>query len=184
MKKILFLGLLLLINNLNAQKIEEPEFVGEVLLLTSSSTAQPLEKHISQSRQVASTGLIMTGIGKYRTQLQIDGCCSNTKINKSDDIKFIIRAVDNNTDPLSIIKIFKFEQKKKYRRAEVASISAFGSAKSNNLEYIPFVGKRYGKNSYIITISTKEVGEYGITISNPNALDEKATVVSSFSIVQ
>lgn len=82
------------------------------------------------------------------------------------------------------LKFFKFEQKKKYRRAEVASVSAFGSAKSNNLEYVPFVGKKYGKNSYIITISTKEVGEYGITISNPNALDEKTTVVSSFSIIQ
>ncbi len=40
-----------------------------------------------------------------------------------------------------------------------------------------------GKSSYIITPTvTLEPGEYGITVSNPNAVDEKQTVVSAFAV--
>ena len=46
-----------------------------------------------------------------------------------------------------------------------------------------FSAKRYGKSSYIITPTvTLEPGEYGITVSNPNAVDEKQTVVSAFAV--
>ncbi len=167
----------------NAQDIQEPEFVGEVLLVRGDKSTELLEKSTSQVREVASTGLMMTGIGKVRSQIQIDGCCAETKIKKNENVEFIIKNIDNNTDPMSIIRIFKFEPKKKVRRAEMASVSNFGSAKSNNLAYVGFKGKKYGTSSYIITLNKKEAGEYGITISNPNAVDEKATIVSSFAIV-
>ena len=82
-----------------------------------------------------------------------------------------------------IIKIFKFESKSKYRRAEVASTNTFGTTKTNNLNYVSFSAKRYGKSSYIITpLVALEPGEYGITVSNPNAVDEKQTVVSAFAV--
>ena len=87
-----------------------------------------------------------------------------------------------STTSLSIIKIFKFEQKKKYRRAELSSISSLGSSKSNNLDYIPFTGKKFATSSYVLKINNLEPGEYGITILNPNALDQKQTVVASFSV--
>ena len=71
----------------------------------------------------------------------------------------------------------------KYRRAEVASTNTFGTTKTNNLNYVSFSAKRYGKSSYIITPTvTLEPGEYGITVSNPNAVDEKQTVVSAFAV--
>jgi hypothetical protein len=168
--------------NISAQEIQEPEFVGETILVRQDNTTSPLEKHLTQNRTVASTGLILTGIGKVRTQIQIDGCCSNTIVDKNSEVKLIVRNVDNHTDPLSIIKIFKFEQKKKYRRAEVSSISSLGSVKDNNLEYVPFTGKKFGTYSYIIKINNLEPGEYGITILNPNALDQKQTVVSTFTV--
>lgn len=169
---------------LSAQTIEEPEFIGETLLVKSDNSTTPLEKQLTQNRTVASTGLILSGIGKVRQQIQIEGCCANVKIGKNDDVKFIIRSVDNNTDPLSIIRVFKLEQKKKYRRAEIGSISSLGSSKSNNLEYVTFTGKKYGTSSYIIKLNNLEPGEYGITISNPNALDEKQTVVSTFAVIE
>lgn len=168
--------------NLYAQQIPEPEFVGETILVKSDNTSTPLEKHLTQNRTVASTGLILTGIGKVRTQIQIDGCCSSTLVNKNSEVKLIVRNVDNQTDPLSIIKIFKFEQKKKYRRAELSSISSLGSSKSNNLDYIPFTGKKFATSSYVLKINNLEPGEYGITILNPNALDQKQTVVSTFTV--
>lgn len=166
----------------NAQKIEEPEFIGESLLVKSDNSTVPLEKQLSQGRTVASTGLILTGIGKVRQQIQIDGCCANVKFAKNDDVKIIVRNTDNLSDPLSIIKVFKFEPKKKFRRAELASASSLGSSKNNNLDYIAFSGKKFGTNSYILKLSTIEPGEYGIIISNPNALDQKQTVVSTFAV--
>lgn len=167
-----------------AQKIEEPEFVGESILVKADNTATPLEKQLSQSRTVASTGLILSGIGKVRQQIQIEGCCANVKFGKNEDVKFIIRNVDNNSDPLSIIRVFKFELKKKFRRAEMASVNNFGATKTNNLDYITFTGKKYGTSSYIIKLSAMEPGEYGIIVSNPNALDEKQTVVSTFAVTE
>lgn len=184
MKKLLFLAALIASTFTFAQEVTEPEFVGETILLNTDNTITPLEKQLTQNRTVASTGLLLSGIGKVRTQIQIEGCCASVKINKNDDVKFIIRAVDNNTDPLSIIKVFKLEQKKKFRRAELSSVSSLGSAKSNNMDYISFSGKKFGTNSYLIKLNASELepGEYGITISNPNSLDEKQTVVSTFAV--
>lgn len=184
MKKILFVLAICsgFSMNLYAQDISEPEFVGETLLVKQDNSSFPLEKTLAQNRTVASTGLILSGIGKVRSQIQIDGCCANLKIKKGEPVKLIVRNVDNQTDPLAIIQIFKFEVKKKYRRAELASYSSLGSAKSNNLMYVSFTGKKYGTSSYILTLAALEPGEYGVTISNPNALDQKQTVVSSFAV--
>ena len=183
MKKILFVLLIAVSGNFFSQQtiVDEPEFVGECLLIKDNQ-ATLLEKNLTQNRTVASTGLILTGIGKVRQQVQIDGCCASVKISNSDDVRFIIRNIDNQSDPLSIIKILKFEVKKNYRRAELASFSTLGSAKSNNLDYVSFVGKKYGTSSYILKLENLTVGEYGITIMNPNSLDQKQTVISTFSV--
>lgn len=185
MKKMFsILAFTTLVFSANAQMIKEPEFAGEVYLVRGDNSHSILEKHLTQSRQVASTGLILTGIGKVREQVQIEGCCSNTKVKKTEDFYFIIRNVDNNTDPMAIIKIFKFEPKKKYRRAELNSISSIGGAtKGNNLEYVSFSGKKYGESSYLVKVSGISTGEYGIVVLNPNSLDQKQTVVSSFAVI-
>lgn len=168
---------------MNAQ-IEKPDFVGECLLVTGEDTAIPLEKHLAQGRTVGSTGLHLTGIGKVRDQIQIEGCCSSVKVRKNDNVQIIVRNSDNQADPMSIIKIFKFEPKKKFRRAEMASMSTFGTTKRNNLNYVAFTGKKYGASSYILSLSSLTSGEYGVIISNPNNIDEKQTVVSTFAVSQ
>lgn len=168
--------------NVKAQDIAEPDFIGEVVLVKGDNTSVPLEKTTSQGRAVASTGLLLTGIGKVRSQLQIDGCCANVKVKSNEPISLIIKGIDNATDPMSIVKIFKFEQKKKYRRAELSSVNNFGGSKSNNMDYVSFTGKKYGTSSYLLKVAALQPGEYGITISNPNNLDEKATIVSTFAV--
>ncbi|MDR5591582.1 hypothetical protein [Christiangramia sp. SM2212] len=45
-----------------------------------------------------------------------------------------------------------------------------------------FQGKKFGESSYIITVPEIEDGEYGIIVKNPNSLDEKSTIVSTFGI--
>lgn len=171
-----------IVANAGAQSIEEPEFVGESILVKSDNTGIPMEKQLSVGRRVASTGLLLTGIGKVREQLQIEGCCSTVTVPASEDISVIVRNTDNNSDPLSIIRIFKFEKKPKFRRAEVASMNSFGAAKSNNMDYVKFTGKKYGTSSYLLKLGHLAPGEYGITVSNPNAIDEKQTVVAAFAV--
>ncbi|MDM1396240.1 hypothetical protein HX049_03475 [Myroides odoratimimus] len=184
MKKVLLVFLCLVNFYVNAQEISEPEFVGECVFIKPDNSTVLLEKHLTQNRTVASTGLMMTGIGKVRTQLQIPGCCSNLSINEKDEIKLIIKSTENLTDPFSIIKVFKFEKKKKFRRAEVSSLSNFGTTKSNNYINVSFEGKKFGESSYLIKLDPVEPGEYGIMIMNPNALDQKQTVISAFTVVK
>ena len=90
--------------------------------------------------------------------------------------------MDNATDPMSIVNVFRFETTKKRRLAEVASASTFGSVKSNKLERLRFDACKYGESSYLLTLLDKPAGEFGITVSNPNHVDEKQTIVSTFAI--
>ena len=66
----------------------------------------------------------------------------------------------------------------------MSSVNNFGSTKTNNLGYVSFVGKKYGTSSYVIKLSAMEPGEYGVIVTNPNALDEKQTVVSTFAVTE
>ena len=122
------------------------------------------------------------GIGKAKTKLIIDTPEAAIRLKSSDNIRFIIKAVDNATDPISIINIFSFENNKKKRMAELSSVSSFGSVKSNKLERLRFSAEKYGEQSYLLTLSDKPAGEFGIIISNPNTRDEKSVIVSTFAI--
>lgn len=117
-----------------------------------------------------------------KTKINVDGPSARVRLHRGDDFKLIVRAVDNNTDPMSIINIFQFETGKKVRKAELSSLSTFGGASNNNLELLPYTAKKYGESSYLITLKEKPVGEYGITVRNPNSLDEKNIIVASFAI--
>lgn len=187
MKKLLFLTFLVIFTanfKLSAQNIKEPDFIGECLLIKSDNTTELLEKHLTQNRTVNSTGLMLTGIGKRRTQLQIPGCCSSITINKNEKIKLIVKNIDNLSDPISIIKIFQFEKKRKFRRTEMNSTSNFGTQKSNNFKNISFTAEKFGESSYLVKINPNNIepGQYGIVVTNPNSLDEKQIVVSTFSV--
>ncbi|TXK70628.1 hypothetical protein [Mesonia sp. HuA40] len=95
-----------------------------------------------------------------------------------------MRAINNETDPLSIIQVFKFKKKKKKRLAELSSVGTFSGGSSNNLDYLKFKAEKFGENSYLLSIENFERGaEYGVMVSNPNSLDEKQTIVSTFGVI-
>ena len=112
----------------------------------------------------------------------VEGPSAAVRLDGSKPIRLIVKAVDNDTDPMAIINIFRFEHSKKQRLAELSSVSTFGSVKSNKLDYVPFTGRKYGESSYLLTLDKREPGEYGITVRNPNNLDEKSVIVSTFAI--
>jgi hypothetical protein len=188
MKKIIILSLLLLTSiSIYAQKqVAEPDFIGESFLLNSDNSTINLEKETIQIKTKASILNYMGGIGalvgKTKSKINIQNCCSNSRTKTKNNLAIVIKAVDNETDPLAIISIFKFEQKGESRKAELASYSVVGGASENNLNYIKYTAKRYGKSSYIITISAIDAGEYGINVKNPNNKDDKSTIVSTFGV--
>lgn len=163
--------------------IEEPEFIGEAFILKPDNSTIDLDKETVRLRTRAGLSVYLVGIGKVKTKIQVSGCCASSRYTPKDEIKIIVRAVDNNTDPMAIIQIFKFKKKKKKRLAELASVGTFSGGSSNNLDYLRFKAKKYGENSYILTIKKFERNaEYGLIVKNPNARDEKTTIVSAFGI--
>jgi hypothetical protein len=166
---------------LYAQTAVEPDFVGEAALLNADSTTVLLEKSAVQLKTAANAGMVLAGIGSYKTKMALKGCCSGVRA-KSGNIQVIVRAVDNNTDPLSIIQVIKFDTSKKERKAELSSVNTFGTVSKNNMKMLTFTGKKFGTSSYLLTISDVPPGEYGIIVRNPNSLDEKATIVSCFGV--
>lgn len=183
MKKILSITIIILAACIfaNAQEIAEPEFIGEVAVVKNGVSLGILEKHTVRTKNNYAGVILFGAFGKAKSKIAIEGCCAKTILKENDDFQFIIRAVDNNTDPLSVISIFAFDQKKKERRAELVSATAFGST-SNNLKYVDFTAKKYGESSYIVTVSQKVEGQYGILVTNPNTQDEKNMIIASFAI--
>lgn len=183
MKKLLILAACLMTAaQLGAQNIAEPDFTGEVLGLRADGSATLLEKHTVQLQTKAGATAYIFGIGKVKTRIVIDGSHSSTRYTPDEAIQFIVKAVDNTTDPLSIIDIFRMKPSKKDRRAEISATGTFSGASSNNLDRLQFKAKKYGESSYLLTLATKAAGEFGITVRNPNNVDEKALIVSTFAI--
>ena len=182
-KKISSLLILLAFSFGYSQEIQEPEFIGETIAIVNGKDI-PLEKKTIQTKTNANASAYIFGIGKVKTKLTVEGCCSSVKLKKDSKIEFITKAVDNNTDPKSIIAIFPFsEVGKKDRKLEVSSLSTFfGGSSNNNVKYIDFRAKKYGKSSYILTLENLPEGEYGLTLNNPNSLDQKSVIISTFSI--
>lgn len=185
MKKIFYatlLGALLGFAPAKAIEIPEPAFIGEVVAVLPDGSASKLEKETVLIRTRANASATILGVGKAKTKLIIDSPEAAVRLKTDDAIRFIVKAVDNDTDPISIINVFRFEANKKRRLAELSSVSSFGSVKANKLERLRFTAEKYGEKSYLLTLIDKPAGEFGITVSNPNNLDEKGTIVSTFAI--
>lgn len=164
------------------EPISEPDFIGEVIMVKPDNTTTLLEKSTVKITTKAGASLYLVGIGKIKTRIDIEERHAEVRASEEEDFKLIVRAVDNNTDPISIISIFKFDLKGQRRRAELSSLSTFGGNSENNLNTLPFVAKKYGESSYIITPEHNIPGEYGVIVRNPNALDQKTLIVASFGI--
>jgi len=162
--------------------LPEPDFIGEVVAVLPDGSGETLEKETVQMRTRMGAGVFIAGIGKAKTKIIIESPAAAVRLHAADEIRFIIKAVDNATDPMSIINVFRFETTKKRRMAEVASASTFGSVKSNKLERLRFSAGKYGESSYLLTLKDKAAGEFGITVTNPNHVDEKQMIVSTFAI--
>ena len=160
-------------------QVTEPDFIGEVLLLNEDSSLTQLDKEI---------GDLVSGISWATNSwdalnLEVNGSKSQLRL-KLKSLQLIVRAVDNNSDPLSIISIYKFKTKKRKRKVLLSENNSgtLLKSKTHSENIIRFSGKRYGNSSYIIHLEDLETGEYGVLVLNPNSNDQKRIVISCFSI--
>lgn len=180
MKKNIFLFVMLLTMSsfsLFAQKEQEPEFIGEALLV-QGQTFVPLDKEYARFK----TGISWAHNSWNALSLFIDGKAANCRT-KEGPINLIIKAADNNSDPMAVIVIFKLKSKK--NRSVILSTDnsdqLFHASKTFTKNMMKFSGKKYGTSSYFISTNL-QAGEYAILVKNPNNIDEKSSVVSCIGI--
>lgn len=163
----------------NAQ-VKEPDFVGEAYSLKADSSFVQLDKEIGDF----TSGMSWSSNSWNALSLEIVGGKAQTRFSSGETLQLIVRAVDNNSDPLTIISIYKFKAKSKTRSVVISEDNSGTLMKSrtNSKDMVRFNGRKFGASSYLITLKGLEVGEYGVVVSNPNNRDEKRVVVSCFAI--
>lgn len=183
-KKILFLVAALAVfsggGNAVAQSLE-PDFEGEVMGVFPDGSAKKLEKHNVKMRTGAGVYIAGFAASKSKTKVIIDGGSAGVRFQNDKPIALVVRAQDNKADPMSIVRVFRMKANKKQRAAVISAVGTF-SVTSNQMEYLPFSAKKYGESSYYLTFDQTPAGEYGIIVSNPNNVDEKMVIVSTFAI--
>ena len=165
---------------MTAQNLE-PDFEGEVMGVFPNGSAKKLEKHNVQLRTGGSVYVAGFAVNKAKTKVIIDGGRAGVRFRVGEPLSLVVRAKDNKADPMSIVRVFRLKANKKQRSAVIAAAGTF-TVTSNQMDYLPFTAKKYGESSYQLTFDQTPVGEYGIIVSNPNNVDEKMVIVSTFAI--
>ena len=185
MKKILFTLFALVLASGIAAQIPEPDFIGEVLAIHSDGTAEKLEKHNVKMRTGAGVYIAGLAVNKSKTKILVAGSQANVRFAAVVFVFLfvcvVVRAVDNKTVPMSIVRVFAMKNNRKQRSAVISAVGSF-NVTSNDMEYLPFTAEKYGENSYYLTFGDAPAGEYGIIVTNPNNVDEKMIIVSAFGI--
>ena len=183
-KKFLYLTALMAVmlggGNALAQSLE-PDFEGEVVGVYPDGTTKRLEKQNTRIKTGGSVYVAGFAVNKTKTKVLIEGGAAGVRFRSDEPLQLIARAKDNNSDPMSIVRVFRMKSNKKQRSAVIAAAGTFNTT-SNDMEYLPFEAKKYGESSYLLTFEQRPAGEYGVIISNPNNVDEKMVIVSTFGI--
>lgn len=161
------IGLLMLAitNCAFAQRITEPEYIGQVNYVGTDSTVTLLEVENTEMKAKGNgLGFIPVAgmfLSKGQSLLCIKGTKSKTSL-KGNNITLIARVKDNNEDPKSKIGIIKFEPKKKERRYLMAEVGLLAIKTKSAYSDFKFETKKFGEASYVIKVEKLEPGEYGV----------------------
>ena len=180
MRRFFVLLIVALCSTISYAQTPEPEFIGEVYWEKTDGSYVKLGKEIG----AYTSGISWKSNSWNALAIELTGKNAKVRVSSGETIKFIIRAVDNNSDPISIISVYRFDAKKKKRKTVIAEDNSGTLMKSrtHTKNQLVFSGRKYGTSSYMIVIEDVPVGEYGIVIANPNSVDEKRTIVSCFGV--
>ena len=155
-EKIFSLFALVLASGIAAQ-IPGPDFIGEVLAIHSDGTAEKLEKHNVKMRTGAGVYIAGLAVNKSKTKILVAGSQANVRFAADEPVNLIVRAVDNKTDPMSIVRVFAMKNNRKQRSAVISAVGSF-NVTSNDMEYLPLPSEKYGENSYYLTFGDAPAG--------------------------
>ena len=177
---------------------KEPEFINSYCILTSESSLEVLPKEIGtinsyqknspKGKQVKSApeqSVAMDSIHSTNgVELVLEGPHSSYVVPKDmKTISLVIKAKDNESDPMGLYRIVRFNASKKDRHIQWMEFSPalLGSEKAQKSGYVNFVAHKYGEQSYTLTVPEKEMipGEYGIFLS---AVNGTTIPIGTFSI--
>ena len=196
-----FINLVLLaFKFLTSSPIKEPEFINSYCIMTSDDSFELLPKEIgtinsyqNNSPKLSSVvdkvsskqSVAMDSIPSTKEMdIVIKGPHSSYVIPKDmKTISLVIKAKDNESDPMGLYRIVRFNSSKKDRHIQWMEFSPvlLGSEKAQKSGYINFIAHKYGEQSYTLTFPENEMipGEYGIFLSTVNGT---AIPVGTFSI--
>ncbi len=105
--------------------------------------------------------------GAVGMDIVFDGGKSTYQIKDvSGGIRLLVKAEDNEHDPMDIYRIVKFKSSKKERRVQWMEFqpALLGTGDAAKAGFISFTGHKYGEQSYILEIPAEQLekGEYGI----------------------
>ena len=161
-----------------AQDVVEPEFVGEAVLV-KDGTSIPLDKEYGRIK----IGVSLVHNSWNTKSLSIDGKAAACRT-EAGNVTLIVKAVDNDSDPMAVITIYRLKSKSKSRKVDLSSDNSdqlFHSSKTYTKDIVKFTGKKYAKSSYMITANLT-AGEYAIVFKNPNSVDEKNLLLACLGV--
>lgn len=159
---------------MSAQKMAEPEYIGQVNYVNADSTTTLMETEPA-SMNTKNSGLSFVPVagmflGKGQAFIAVKGTKSMTKL-PAKGIKFLVRVKDNEEDPKGQVGIIKFDVKKKERRYLMAEAGLVSGVKDKiSLNDFKYDVKRYGQKSYLIEVGNLKPGEYAITTGDHKRL--------------
>ena len=145
--------LIFTINQANCQKeknirIKEPEFTSTTVFVNDT-----VGSGVLLEQQTAS----MEGMVTLKYAVKV--CCS-TVFADTTNSQFIVRVSDNSINPHDVLSIVKTKTENSKR-----------TWKFSNPENIEFKAKKYGTDSYLITVSKFKIGQYAICFKNSNSVN-------------
>lgn len=184
-----FINLVLLaFKFLTASPIKEPEFINSYCIMTSDDSFESLPREIGTikrhenivSNATGGVGNVSSSVttagelaGSKGKDIVLEGGHSSYVVPKDmKTISLVIKAKDNELDPMGLYRIVRFNASKKDRRIQWMEFSPtlFSSKKAQKSGYVNFIAHQYGSQSYTLTFPENEMipGEYGIFLSTIN----------------
>lgn len=114
----------------------------------------------SSVESVASSANILAGAAGMDIVFP-DKASSYTAKLADGDVKIIVKAENNETNPVDLYRIVRFNTSKKERSIQwfEYSSSLLGSADAQKNGYVNFSGSKYGEKSYLLTIPLSSLEE-------------------------
>lgn len=158
----------------------EPEFIGEAYAIATDGTPKALDKELAEF----TSGISWSSNSWNATSLQVPGGKAQTRFSRDQPLQLVVRAVDNQSDPLTVVSVYTFKSKRKSRQVVLSENNSGNLMKSqtHTKDLVRFSGRKHGESSYLISLSDLPPGEYGIVVANPNATDSKRVVVSCVGV--